>query len=77
MKKKPAKKDEPIVRHLERAGRLTTAELVCLTSLQESMRLIQEAHRTLIESIAEHHNIPNEKAWKIMPNGEIGLEDRG
>ena len=66
----------PLVRHLERAGRLTVHELTAMQSIPAAMDLLRAAYAAMTTAIGEAHNLPANRAWRIMPGGEIGLEDK-
>jgi len=68
--------EAPLIRHLERAGRLTPMELATMQSMNRAMELLREAYVSLTSVIAETHNLSADRAWRIMPGGEIGLEDK-
>ena len=68
--------EAPLVRHLERAGRLTVNELATLQCMNKGMELFREAYISWTSAIGEAHNLPADRAWRIMPGGEIGLEDK-
>jgi hypothetical protein len=67
---------EPLIRHLERAGTLTINELATLQSMNRGMELLREAYVSWTGAIGDAHNLPAGRAWRIMPGGEIGLEDK-
>jgi len=68
--------EAPLIRHLERAGRLTPMELATMQSLSRAMDFIREAYVSLTTVIGESHGLPADRAWRIMPGGEIGLEEK-
>jgi len=68
--------EAPLIRHLERAGRLTPMELATMQSMSRAMDFIREAYVSLTTVIGESHGLPADRAWRIMPGGEIGLEDK-
>ena len=68
--------EAPLIRHLERAGRLTVNELATLQCMNKGMELFREAYISWTSAIGEAHNLPADRAWRIMPGGEIGLEDK-
>jgi hypothetical protein len=51
-------------------------ELATMQSMNRAMELLREAYVSLTSVIAETHNLSADRAWRIMPGGEIGLEEK-